>query len=794
MTPPSGLPAPLMMMGRPSSSSGGSTRSSQSVGERMSMFAGANNGGAAAAGLALPAGLNAAGRSSGSPQSGPSDTGYQSDDSARRRMGAGPKPDSPFSPEGTLVSRELVSSSQQALLNRNLIPSDPRFAKSGVPATQSPYVGAASLSRQMSLGHPLRGLPLASQLILACEHGDTGAVRGLLDMGVPPSCRDENNPSLMTPLITAARHGAMDIVRMLVERGAKMEDKDPEMGGTALFHAAICGHADTVRMLLSLGADARAPEWTGCTAVYAASFHGHVEVIVALLDRGASPDEPCASGTPLHAAIEGRQIGVIRVLLQRGAFIDAVDSVGRTPLWVSSQAGFLNAVECLLDHGADIDKPSGEGTRPLWIAIVNDHEEVAKRLVERGSDVNSPLPTFGPKDYGYTPLHGAAHRNHPRLAHALIERGAPLTCEDNTSHTPLHLAAMSDNAAVAEVLLWHDPATANRPGTLHRTPLFLAALWNSPRTASLLLSYGADPNLLSDPHSVRATPLRAAVQGSHPGMVELLLAHGADPNIRAADGSTCLHVAIANGSAACASLLIRHGADVDAQLTVGGETPLHLATRKRRKKHQQQLLAQQMMNLQMGDGANSAAAGMSDAQTLVRMLLDAGASVNMSEARAGMSPLHLASREGDVTTCVLLIDLGGANLEALTHAGYAPLAIASLNSRVKVVAELLSRGASARATSFDGTTALHAAVMAPGTAGGGAAGAGGVAGASGAVNPSEAIVGMLVAKGAEVDAVDMRGDTPLKVASRAGNLFAVRALIAAGASLDQLAWPDGAAR
>ncbi|KAJ3141471.1 hypothetical protein HK101_003377 [Irineochytrium annulatum] len=755
-----------------------------------------------------------------SEEGGRVDTGYQSDENNRR---ASPMSSDP----GSLLSRDL----------NNLLPSptlptthpspmarfqlDPHRFPTSTSAPAPPGASKTPHLRRVTANLPpappsiasavgLRGVPLVSQLILACENGDVTSVRNLLEMGVPVNCRDENSAAsaagvTMTPLIAASRNGRLDVMALLIEYGASMEDRDQEMGGTALFHAAICGHPDTVRLLLSLGADRRAAEWTGCTVMYAASFHGHVDIVRALVDAGAGVDDVCAGGTALHAAVEGRQIGVVRLLLQRGAEIDAVDAVGRTALWLSCQAGFLNAVECLLDHGADIDRPSSEGTRPLWIAIVNDHEEVAKRLVERGADVQAPLPSFGPKDYGYTPLHGAAHRNHPRLAHALIVCGASPRAEDTTSHTPLHLAAMSDNAEVAEVLLWHDPALANLAGGLNRTPLFLAALWGAPRTAALLLSYSADPNLASvDPTGINPTPLRAACQSSHVDMVSLLLRGGADVNAPAGDGSTCLHVAIATGCGAVAGMLIRAGADVDARLASGGETPLHLATRrKKRKPAGPQSIQHQMLKMQIGDSpaqpssasVNSGTGGVNPdpPHILVRLLLDAGADANTPETRAGMTPLHLASREGDLLTCCLLIEQGGASLESPTHAGYAPLAIASLNSRVKVVAELLGRGADARATSHDGTTALHAAAMAPGVKQDpGAAAAPAAAGA--AMNAGEAIVGMLVEKGAEVDAVDVRGDTPLKVASRAGNLFVVRALIAAGASLDQLAWPEGEGR
>jgi ankyrin len=463
----------------------------------------------------------------------------------------------------------------------------------------------------------------------------------------------------------------------------------------------------------------------------------------------------------------------------------------------------------LLDHGASIDLPSSEGTRPLWTAIVNDHAEVARRLVERGADVNTPLSSFGGGSdigSGFTPLHGAAHRNHARLAHVLIERGADVNKEDDTHHTPLQLAAIMGNAAAAEVILWHRPNSASFPGTLlDRTPLFLASLWNAYEVAKLLIDYGADVEVVSDSRTIQATPLRAAAQGNHERMVDLLLKRGrSNPNAKAADGSTCLHVAVSNGADRIAALLIAAGANVDAQLASAGETPLHLACRRRRRNHHNHNNANSvgldgasmkstlddrmspsisssvagtpapMSSASSSTGTNSTTAPQqsgADSLTLVRLLLSANANVHISEERAGLTPLHIASREGDVAVVTLLLD-HGAQMEAMTHTGFAPLAIAALNGRAEVVRVLLDRGANPFAVSFDGVSVMHAAVM--GVVGG---------------EVSARCIALLLEKGAAVDPLDQKGDTPLAIASRAGNLFAVRVLVAAGANLEHLAWP-----
>ena len=56
--------------------------------------------------------------------------------------------------------------------------------------------------------------------------------------------------------------------------------------------------------------------------------------------------------TPLHAAAQGGNPDVIRLMVQQGAWVDMPDLQGRTPLQVARQAGNAGAVQALMDLGA----------------------------------------------------------------------------------------------------------------------------------------------------------------------------------------------------------------------------------------------------------------------------------------------------------------------------------------------------------------------------------------------------------------------------------------------------------
>src|SRR5262249_18381459 len=73
----------------------------------------------------------------------------------------------------------------------------------------------------------------------------------------------------MTPLMFAAREGALDAARALSEAGAKLDLQDPE-GSSALLMAITNGHLDVAALLLNKGADPNVGDASGMAALYAA--------------------------------------------------------------------------------------------------------------------------------------------------------------------------------------------------------------------------------------------------------------------------------------------------------------------------------------------------------------------------------------------------------------------------------------------------------------------------------------------------------------------------------------------
>lgn len=89
---------------------------------------------------------------------------------------------------------------------------------------------------------------------------------------------------------------------------------------------------------------------------------------------------------PLHSAVAGRSPEVVAALIERGAPLDARQAGDFTPLHAAAQNGDLPIVQMLLAAGADPSPRDAEGKTPLSFALAEDHGEVVSLLRAYGAE------------------------------------------------------------------------------------------------------------------------------------------------------------------------------------------------------------------------------------------------------------------------------------------------------------------------------------------------------------------------------------------------------------------------
>ncbi len=141
-------------------------------------------------------------------------------------------------------------------------------------------------------------------------------------------------------------------VQALVNRGFDPNTVDAGRGDPALIYAV---RNDAVKSLLVLLAapqiDIEARAQNGDTALMVAAYRKDAKTVATLLERGAQPNRP--GWTALHYAAAAGNIDIVRMLLEKSAYIDAESPNRTTPLMMAAGAGQTAVVQLLIEEGAD---------------------------------------------------------------------------------------------------------------------------------------------------------------------------------------------------------------------------------------------------------------------------------------------------------------------------------------------------------------------------------------------------------------------------------------------------------
>jgi len=128
------------------------------------------------------------------------------------------------------------------------------------------------------------------------------------------------NPAAKREAFISAEKGDLGYIKWILNNGYDVNEKEPLKEATLLHYASHNGHIDLVKLLIERGADVNAKDIKGYTPLFAASARGHREVAEILLDNGANVHEDPTKLNPLYAATNQRHRDTALLLVERGAW------------------------------------------------------------------------------------------------------------------------------------------------------------------------------------------------------------------------------------------------------------------------------------------------------------------------------------------------------------------------------------------------------------------------------------------------------------------------------------------
>ena len=382
----------------------------------------------------------------------------------------------------------------------------------------------------------------------AAATGNIDSVRSLLEKGARVDEREDS--FFKTALHRAAMAGQRNIAELLLTKGANANARDSSVSAP-LHYAAQNGHSDTADLLIAKGADLNAKNGAGDPPLESAARYDRQDVIQLLLSKGATI-------STLHLAAYMGDLERAEAFIKEGIDMNALDGHGYAPIHYAARNRQKLAVELLLPRGADANVKNWSGETPLFVACGQGHIDVAQLLLNKGANISTA------NNGGNTPLHRAAQDGRKDMAEFLTAKGADVNARNSECQTPLDIAASRDRREIVDLLL----ARGATVSTLHQ-----AARLGDLDQAKAFLDKNAGVNAKDKDGQ---TPLHVAARGRQKDVAKLLISKGADLNAKDGRGYTPLYSAIWTNDANMVGLLVNKGADVNST-PEKDYSPLHYA-------------------------------------------------------------------------------------------------------------------------------------------------------------------------------------------------------------------------
>lgn len=314
-------------------------------------------------------------------------------------------------------------------------------------------------------------------------------------------------------------------VKNFIEAGVAFEPP-ADITTTPLLSAVVEKQDhEMLRFLLKHGANPNLAENYGTVALGSAAYKKDIAMAEMLIEHGARPDVVDQwNSTPFHSSVGS--VEMMKLFIAHG--VDPKKSAFSSAIFAAIQRGELDCVKFLLESGVTANAKDHYHGTPLHLAINQSRADIVNTLCAAGADCNVMHPTSGE-----LALVAAAKKGNTEMVHALIAGGADPTLASRDGTTALSVFAQRKElrATFADILLKHGmdvtPPTPKRlaDSVLHPSPYWKAVYSGDVQGLATMFANGQDPN---EKNQWDESGLMLSVAARRHDMVQLYLEHKAD--------------------------------------------------------------------------------------------------------------------------------------------------------------------------------------------------------------------------------------------------------------------------